>query len=205
MSDLQLVGGGSHAGACIDLRLAEGDWDCRGTLEQAGRQALSPLGHPGLGTDPYLEQPLDAASPMFNSPGQLTPPAARKAVLDRANKGRSSFLIVQLSHAYVSSMAVEGLGSIVMHQLTANTRARIGKQWNAISQTLIEHDYMLGDFCHLFTGAFTYRRASFGEACFIENGAIRREGVNTGDGVVAGAGVRVMKDIQSGRVVKGGS
>lgn len=205
MSDLLLLGGGGHARACIDVLLAEGKWAIRGIIEQDGHQGPSPLGFPVLGTDSDLEKLVDAASPVFIAVGQLTSPAVRRGLHDRALKSGASFPVVQSPHAYVSPTATVGPGSIIMHGAIVNTRAQVGKQCIINSQALIEHDAMLGDFCHVSTGALINGGVSIGEGCFIGSGAIVREGVDIGDDVVVGAGVRVMKDLPSGTVVKGDS
>lgn len=205
MSDLVLVGGGGHAGACIDVLLAEDKWTIRGIIEQGGYQGLSSLGYPILGTDSDFEKLVGADSAVFIAVGQLTSPALRRALYDRAHQSGAFFPVVQSPHAYVSPMAIVGLGSIVMHGAIVNTRAQVGKQCIINSQALIEHDALVGDFCHVSTGALINGGATIGEGCFIGSGAIVREGVQIGDDVVVGAGVRVMKDIPRGTVVRGGS
>lgn len=205
MSDLLLVGGGGHASACIDVLLAEGKWAIRGIIERDGHQGPSPLGFPVLGTDSDFEKRVDAASSVFITVGQLTSPAVRRALYDRAHKSGAIFPVVQSPHAYVSPIAAVGLGSIVMHGAIVNTRARVGKQCILNGQALIENDAVVGDFCHLSTGALINEGASIGEGCFIGSGAIVREGIRIGDDMVSGADVRAMKDMPSGTVVKGSS
>ncbi len=203
MSDLLLVGGGGHARACIDVLLADGKWGIRGIIETDGHQGPSSLGYPVLGTDSDLEKLVDDRTPVFIAVGQLTSPAVRKALHDRAHQSGAIFPAVQSPHAYVSPMANVGLGTIVMHGAIVNTRAQLGKQCIINSQALIEHDAVLGDFCHVSTGALINGGASIGAGCFIGSGAIVREGVRIGDDVVVGAGVRVMKDLPGGTLVKG--
>lgn len=203
MSDLVLVGGGGHSGACIDVLLAEGKWAIRGIIEQDDHQGPSSLGYPVLGTDSDFEKLVDGSTPVFIAVGQLTSPAVRKALYERAHKSGAIFPVVHSPHAYVSPMATVGLGSIIMHGAIVNTGAQVGKQCIINSQALLEHDTVVGDFCHVSTGALINGGASIGNGCFIGSGAIVREGVHIGDDVVVGAGVRVMKDVPSGTVVKG--
>lgn len=202
MSDLLLVGGGGHASACIDVLLAEGKWAIRGIIEQEGYQGLPSLGYPVLGTDSDFVRLVDGATPVFIAVGQLTSPAVRKALYERAHQSGAVFPVVQSPRAYVSPMASVGLGSIVMHGAIVNTGAQVGKQCIINSQALIEHDALVGDFCHVSTGALVNGGATIGEGCFIGSGSIVREGVRIGDDVVVGAGVRVMKDMPSGTVVR---
>ena len=203
MSNLLLLGGGGHASACIDVILAEGKWGIRGIIEMDGHQGLSSFGYPVLGTDSDLVKLVDDRTPVFIAVGQLTSPAARRALYDRAHRSGAIFPAVQSPYAYVSPMAKVGLGTIVMHGATVNTRAQLGKQCIINSQALIEHGAVLGDFCHVSTGAWINGGVAIGEGCFIGSGAIVREGVHIGNDVVVGAGVRVMKNLPGGTVVKG--
>lgn len=203
MNSILLVGGGGHAGACIDVLKTQGEWEVAGIIERDGFQGPSSLGYPVLGTDSEIDQLVRGGTPVLNAIGQLTSPSARESVYGLATASGAVFPLVQSPHAYVSSTASVGLGTVVMHGAIVNAQSRVGIQCIVNTRALIEHDALVDDFCHISTGALINGGVVIGRGSFIGSGAIVREGIHIGDNAVVGAGVIVMRDVPAGSVLKG--
>jgi len=57
---------------------------------------------------------------------------------------------------------------------------------------LIEHDVVIGDFCHISTGALVNGAVTIGGASFVGSGSVLREGLSLPPHTVISAGKRVM-------------
>ena len=203
MNSILLLGGGGHAGACIDVLKTQGEWEVAGIIERDGFQGPSSLGYPVFGTDSEIDQLVSRGTPVLNAIGQLTSPSARKNAYELATASGAVFPLIQSPHAYVSSTASLGLGTVVMHGAIVNAQSRVGIQCIINSRALIEHDSVIGDFCHISTGALINGGVAIERGTFIGSGAIVREGIHIGENAVVGAGARVMRDLPAGSVLKG--
>ena len=205
MNELVLIGGGSHAGSCIDVLLLEGKWKIRGIIERKQHSLDTALGYPVLGEDSDLENLVEVKAPVLIAVGQLPSSFIRRSIYERASKLGVVFPTVQSPLSYVSSSTSLGSGTIVMHGAIVNNNAHVGRQCIINTKALIEHDCSVGDFTHVSTGALINGGVSIGQGCFLGSGSTIREGIEIGDDVVVGAGVTVMRDLPSGTIIKGKS
>lgn len=205
MNELVLIGGGSHAGSCVDVLLLEGKWKIRGIVEREQYPVDTALGYPVLGKDSDLENLVEEDAPVLITVGQLPSAFIRRSIYERASKLGVVFPTVQSPLSYVSPCTSLGSGTIVMHGAIVNNNVHVGMQCIINTKALVEHDCSVGDFSHVSTGALINGGVSIGQGCFLGSGSIIREGVAIGDDVVVGAGVTVMRDLPSGTVIKGKS
>ena len=203
MSELVLIGGGSHAGSCIDVLLLEGKWKIRGVIEREQCTVDTVFGYPVLGKDSDLENLVEEDAPVLITVGQLPSSRTRRSIYDRVSKLGVVFPRVQSPLSYVSRGASVGSGTIIMHGAIVNNNVQVGRHCIINTKALIEHDCSVGDFSHVSTGAIINGGVSVGQGCFLGSGSVIREGVEIGDDVVVGAGVTVMSDLPSGAVFKG--
>lgn len=205
MNELVLIGGGSHAGSCVDVLLFEGKWKIRGIIEREQYPVDTALGYPVLGKDSDLENLIAEDAPVLITVGQIPSSLARRSIYERVSKLGVVFPTVQSPLSYVSPSTSLGSGTIVMHGAIVNNNAHVGRQCIINTKALVEHDCSVGDFTHVSTGVLINGGVSVGQGCFLGSGSTIREGVEIGDDVVVGAGVTVMRDLPSGTVIKGNS
>ena len=97
--------------------------------------------------------------------------------------------------ASVSPTATIGAGAMIADGVVVNACARIGAGVICNTQSVVEHEVVLGDFCHLGPGAVLFGNVTVGEGTFIGARSVVVPGVQIGRGVVIGAGTVVLKDI----------
>ena len=110
---------------------------------------------------------------------------------------RGNFKLVTLIHpaAVVSDSVRVGAGTVIMAGAMINANAHIGD--NAIVNTgaIIEHDCVIEDGAHIGPGVRLGGNVKVGSETWIGIGAIVKDRVRIGKGVIVGAGSLVLKDV----------
>lgn len=93
---------------------------------------------------------------------------------------------------------VQILNGAIVHAFAA-----IGKGTICNTSSIIEHECVVGDFCHISCGAVLCGNVSVGDYSFVGANAVIRQGIKIGENVVVGAGAVVVKDVPDNSVVVG--
>lgn len=88
-----------------------------------------------------------------------------------------------------------GVGTQVLAGAIVNTGARIGAGVIVNSGAVVEHDSMLGDFCHMAPGSVLGGGAALGAGSLLGTNATVLPGVRVAPGCVIGAGGVVTADL----------
>ena len=203
MINIILIGGGGHCRACIDVIETEGRFKIYGIIDPNIPVGSSVLGYPILGSDKDLPYILSDVSYAFITIGQIKNSKPRFKMFEYILKMNASIPIIRSPMAYVSHHATIDEGSIIMHGSQVGSNARIGSNCIINSQSLIEHDAVISDHCHIATGARVNGSVKIGARCFIGSGAILREGIVIGKESIVGAGLYVPHNIPDGSVYVG--
>jgi len=201
MRPILLLGGGGHCHSCIDVIESSGIYRVEGIIESE-LSSESVLGYPVVGCDDDLPQLLKTSQSAIVAVGQIKNPETRIKLFDRLKKLGANLPVIISPKACCSSHSFIGKGSIVMHGAVINAGAKIGNNCIINSLSLIEHDVIISDHCHVSTGALVNGGAYIGRGTFVGSGAVVKEGVIVGENVIIGAGQIVLKDLQSGAVLK---
>lgn len=193
-----LVGAGGHAKACIDVIEQEGRYSVAGLVGQAHEVGGRVFGYPMLGTDADLGALLDAHEYALIVVGQIKNHEPRKRLFSLIEQSRCNLPVIVSPRAYVSPHAKIGKGTIVMHGAIVNAGADVGCNCILNSQSLIEHDSVIGDHCHISTGAVINGGVSIGSGTFIGSRSSIRQGVNIGERCVIGMAQSVLVDCEAG-------
>lgn len=193
--ELLLIGAGGHAGACVDVIQQSGSYRIAGLIVPPGDTQSHYLDQPVLGTDDDLCELSQHYSLALVTVGQILSCGIRRRLFHGALALGFGFPVVTSPHAYVSSHAMIGAGSIVMHQALINANATVGHNCIVNSGALVEHDASIGDHCHVSTKAIVNGQVNIGSGSFIGSGSIIREGITVGSNVVVGMGLSVRRDL----------
>ncbi len=81
--------------------------------------------------------------------------------------------------------------------------AEIGKGTICNTSAIIEHECVVGEYCHISCGAVLCGNVRVGDFTFVGANAVIRQGIKIGDNVIIGAGAVIVKDVPSNSVVVG--
>ncbi len=166
-----------------------------GLPEERGARVL---GYPVLGADADLTDLLRTYTHALITVGHIKTAEPRMRLFELLQqKGCASPAIVS-PRAYVSSHATVGAGTIVMHGAVVNAAARVGRNCIINSQSLVEHDAVIADHCHISTGAAINSGVRIGSATFIGSNCSVRQQVIIGERCLIGMGQRVIAHCEAG-------
>lgn len=202
MSELPvlLAGAGGHARACIDVIEQEGRFTVAGLVGLAHEVGNLVLGYPILGSDSDLPAMLEDYDHALVTVGQIKTAEPRMRLFDHLERGGCVVPVIVSPHAYVSPHATIGAGSFVMHGAVVNAGAVVGRNCILNSQSLVEHDVVIGDHCHIATAAVVNGGARVGDGTFIGSGSTVRQSVEIGKRCVIGMGQNCLSDCSDGTV-----
>lgn len=197
-----LIGAGGHARACIDVIEQEGKFAVAGLVGLVDEVGTRVLGYPVLGSDADLPELLREHPHALVTVGQIKTPDLRIRLFELVERSGCSSPVVVSPRAYVSSHAAIGAGSIVMHGAVVNAGAVVGRNCIINSQSLVEHDVIVADHCHIATAAAINSGVRIGVGTFVGSNSSVRQSVTIGERCVVGMGTRVLADCEAGtRVV----
>ena len=201
LPQILLIGAGGHAAACIDVIEKEHRFQIAGILglpEEVGRTVL---GYSALGVDADLGSYAIRYRHALVCIGQFKSPKFRIKFYDSLKAAGFNLPTVISPTAHVSTHAVLGEGTIVMHGAIINARASIGRNCIINSRALIEHDVKIGDHCHVATAAVVNGGVFIGAGSFIGSNSAIRQSVKIGEHCVIGMGEVVKSDCTVGQTL----
>lgn len=193
-----LVGAGGHARACIDVIEQEGRFTVVGLVGLPHEVGTRMLGCPVLGTDADLPGLLGEYAHALVTVGQIKTAEPRMRLFDLLEQNGRTLPVIVSPRAYVSPHATLGAGTILMHGAVVNAGAVVGRNCIINSQSLVEHDVVIGDHCHIATAAAINSGVRIGPATFIGSNSSVRQVVSIGERCVIGMGQRVIADCAAG-------
>jgi sugar O-acyltransferase (sialic acid O-acetyltransferase NeuD family) len=193
-----LVGAGGHARACIDVIEQEGRFTVAGLVGLPNEVGSRILGYPVLGTDADLPVLLGDYAHALVTVGQIKTPQPRIRLFDLLEQNGNSLPAIVSPRAYVSPHASLGLGTIVMHGAVVNAGAVVGRNCIINSQSLVEHDVVIADHCHIATAAAINSGVRIGAGTFIGSNSSVRQCIHIGEQCLIGMGQRVLADCDAG-------
>ena len=105
--------------------------------------------------------------------------------------------------AVISASVKIGDGVMIAANATLNPLVEIGQGVICNTPTSIDHECIIGDFCHIAPGAVLCGNVIVGRGSFIGANSVVRQGITIGNNVIIGAGTVVVKDIPDNALVIG--
>ena len=193
-----LVGAGGHAKACIDVIEEEGRFIVNGLIGLSHEVGAKIFDYPVLGTDEDLPMLLRECPNALITVGQIKTPALRIRLFELIRQDSCALPVIVSPHAYVSPHAKLDTGTIVMHGAVINAGAVVGKNCIINSQSLVEHDVVIADHCHIATATTINSGVRIGAGTFIGSNSSVRQCVNIGERCLIGMGQQVFADCGAG-------
>ncbi len=197
MTDLILMGGGGHCRSAIDVIEAEGSHRIMGVLEDPAFEGSDVMGYPILGTDDALADLVGHGVGVLVTIGQIKTSKIRERAFAAAKKVGACLPVIVSPHAYCSSHADIGSGTMVMHGAVVNAACLVGENCIVNSMALLEHDVSIGDHTHIATGARVNGGVKIGPRCFIGSGAVLHNDIEIGEGAIIPAGTVVRSSVST--------
>lgn len=191
--EIILVGAGGHAHACIDVLEQQGVYRIAGLVGRPLELGERHLGYEVIAADDDLPALANRYEYALVTVGQIKSPDIRIRLYGLLKQARFTLPVIVSPRAYVSSHAVIGDGSIVMHDALVNAGARIGVNGIVNTKALIEHDAVIGDHCHVSTGAIVNGGAVIGSRSFIGSRSAITNNIEVGMDSLVGIGSIVRK------------
>ena len=193
MSDpLLLIGCGGHARSLIDVVESSGCWHVFGLVGLPAQVGEEVLGYPVLGCDQDLHSLRHQCTNVLLAIGQIGLSTHRQRLAAELEDLNFVMPAVVSGRAHVSCHSKLGSGVSVGHGVIVNAGARVGDFCILNSNSLIEHDAVIGNHCHISTGVLVNGGTRVGDNSFIGSGAVLRDGLNLPPRTVVSAGKRVM-------------
>ena len=192
---LLLVGAGGHAKSCIDVIEQEDKFQIIGLVGSPNEVGARVLGYEVLGTDDVLTEFLSLSKFALIAVGQIGTNDLRSTLFSKIANIGFKLPVIMSPIAYVSTRAVIGKGSVVMHHATINAGAKIGNNCIINSHALIEHDVIVEDHCHIATSATINGGSTVGKSSFVGSGTTIRESITIGHSCSIGMGMSVRHDL----------
>jgi sugar O-acyltransferase (sialic acid O-acetyltransferase NeuD family) len=105
--------------------------------------------------------------------------------------------------AVISASVTMGDGVMIAANATLNPLVQLGRGVICNTSTSIDHECIIGDFCHIAPGAVLCGNVQVGKSSFIGANSVIRQGVIIGNNVTIGAGTVVIKDVADNTTIVG--
>jgi sugar O-acyltransferase (sialic acid O-acetyltransferase NeuD family) len=105
--------------------------------------------------------------------------------------------------AVISGSVKMGNGVMIAANATINPMVTIGRGVICNTSTSIDHECIIGDFCHIAPGAVLCGNVQIGRNTFVGANSVIKQGIVIGNNVTIGAGTVVVKDIADNATVVG--
>ena len=87
-----------------------------------------------------------------------------------------------------------------LRSLAYSTNASVSS--HTYSTRAIEHDAIIGDHCHIATGAIINGEVSVGNETFIGSGAVTKQCISIGNNCIVSAGIVLKSDVEPNQLIK---
>lgn len=178
-----ILGGGGHARVVADCLLAQGTL-VKGfcALENTPVHSLPYLG-------PYRKELLNYEKLIIAIGDNTT----RRSLAREEPQNR--FANAMHPSSIVSSHALIGRGSMILHNCIVQANARIGDHVILNTASQVDHDCVIDDFVHIGPGTVLCGNVSVREGAFLGAGTTVLPGVTIGQWATVGAGSVVLHDV----------
>lgn len=199
---LLIVGAGGHARVTADALLAAGQ-TVRGFIDNgaSGRDGWTIFGLPVLDEDAVLAQAVYRQCDLVNGiggVGEARETPLRRMVQERLEVEGWRFVGVRHPSAIVSQFAKIHATAQLFAASVVQSGVEVGRGCIVNTGAIVEHDCRIGAFTHCAPGSLICGSVMVEENSHIGAGAVVRQGLALGGGVVVGAGSVVVRS-HSGR------
>lgn len=193
-----VIGAGGHGKVLADALLASGILVLGFTDINPTLSGTEMLGLPVLGTDDCLSEQDRRRVQLVNGLGWLNAPnkkPARQLLQNRLEQDGWCFASVTHPRAIISPFAELATSVQVMAGAVIQTGVRVGSGTVINTTAVIEHDAVIGSFCHIAPGSVLCGNTRIGDGSLVGAGSVVLQQVSLGVGTVLAAGAVATRDI----------
>lgn len=201
---LIIFGAGGHSRSvlnCIDMNKFENIIILDNDINKIGEK-LNGICIVGTDLDrhKFFEQGYTQA---FIALGGTTARHFRKQIATLLYRDGYTFPVIVDRSAIISADVTVEEGSFIAKGVIVNCGAIIGKHSILNTGSIIEHDCIIGDYCHIAPGVCMSGNVTVGEQSHVGTGSSIRQSVRIGKNVTIGTGSVVVQDIPDSCVAYG--
>jgi sugar O-acyltransferase (sialic acid O-acetyltransferase NeuD family) len=189
VKDLIIIGAGGHGRVIADIAQKLGVYDSISFLDDG--DALTSMGLPIVGTTKDIEKYVGKAD-FFVAIGNSK---VRGEFIERLRSMGASVPTLIHPSAVIGDCVEIGIGTAIMAGTVINPCSKLGKGVILNTCSSIDHDCIVGDYCHIAVGVHVAGTVCLGDKVWLGAGATVKNNVNVCADCLIGAGAVVVKDI----------
>lgn len=190
MKRLVFIGASGHGKVCAEIAELNRYEDI--LFLDDDRQLKECSGHTVVGIEADFLKLVDDSVDFFVSIGNTD---TRKRIQYEIVEAGGNIATLVHPESIIGKDVKIGAGSVVMAGAVINLGTTIGEGVIVNTLSSIDHDCMIGDYCHIAVGSHICGTVEVGCGCWIGAGATVSNNVNICDDCVVGTGAVVIKDI----------
>ena len=176
MKKIILIGAGGHSTSCVDVIESTKKFRILGFISDSHKKNQKFLGYKILGNLKDLSKIKFQTKNLHIGFGSIYNQKKRYQIFVKLKKLGYSFPKIISPIAYVSKNSMVGEGTIILHDVTINSKVSIGQNCIINTKANIEHDCIIRDNCHISTGAILNGNVYVDTNSFVGSGSVVKEG-----------------------------
>ena len=189
MKDLIIIGAGGHGRVIADIAQKLGVYNTIAFLDDG--EVKESMGLPIIGKTTDIEKYVKTAD-VFVAIGNSQ---VRGDFIERLLSLGTNIPTLIHPSAVIGACVDIGVGTAVMAGAVINPCSKLGKGVILNTCSSIDHDCIIGDYCHIAVGVHGAGTVNLGEKVWLGAGATIRNNVSICADCIIGAGAVVVKDI----------
>ncbi len=189
MKELIIIGAGGHGRVIADIAQKLGTYDKIAFLDDGDVKEI--MGLPVVGKVADMQK-YAASADMFVAIGNSK---VRGDFIERLLTMGANVPTLIHPSAIIGACVEIGAGTAIMAGTVINPCSQLGKGVILNTCSSIDHDCIIGDYCHIAVGVHVAGTVCLGDKVWLGAGATIKNNVNVCSDCVIGAGAVVVKDI----------
>lgn len=173
--EILLIGGGGHCKSVIDVVEQENIYTIAGIIDKKELIGQELFEYKVIDCDDNLELLFEQYKYAIVTVGQIKSSAIREKLFKKLKDIGYTLPIITSPLAYVSKHSYLGEGTVIMHHALVNANVTIGKNCIINTKSLIEHDSIVEDHCHVSTAAVINGGVKIKQGTFFGSNATSKE------------------------------
>ena len=189
MRDLMIIGAGGYGRVIADIAQKLGTYKTVSFLDDGTSKTV--MGLPVVGKTSDAEKYVGAAD-VFVAIGDSQ---ARKDFMERLLAMGANVPVLIHPSAVIGACVEIGAGTAVMAGAVINPCSRLGKGVILNTRSSVDHDCVIGDYCHISVGVCVAGTVELGHKVCLDAGVTVNHNVKICDNCIIGAGAVVVRDL----------
>ena len=189
MKKLIIIGAGGHGRVIADIAQKTGAYEAISFLDDGTAQES--MGLPVIGKVADMEKCVNEAD-FFVAIGNSK---VRGEIIEKLLSMGANVPVLIHPSAVIGSCVEIGAGTSVMAGAVINPCTKMGKGVILNTCSSVDHDCVIGDYCHIAVGVHVAGTVNLGERVWLGAGVTVKNNVDICSDCIIGAGAVVVKDI----------